>query len=171
MCLTGSVVIVLHAPPDKEIESINTMLDYAIAPGTPSFCTDMTETLKRGFSRLFVLLRSRCDFRHCNGVQDIAKVRSQESSCVPVNLLDQRIDFGDGNQSLRYRVKAHHTRGQPICSCFDICLHHCGRRMHPHAVELFQQSTGDFFDQSVRPISFQIVFGILERPPNVSLPV
>ena len=34
MCLTGSVVIVLHAPPDKEIESINTMLDYAIAPGT-----------------------------------------------------------------------------------------------------------------------------------------
>ena len=34
LCLIGSVVIVLHDPPDPEIESINTMLDYAISPGT-----------------------------------------------------------------------------------------------------------------------------------------
>lgn len=33
MCLVGSVVIVLHAPADKDIEDINVMLHYAVQPG------------------------------------------------------------------------------------------------------------------------------------------
>ncbi|KAK5116485.1 hypothetical protein LTR62_008034 [Meristemomyces frigidus] len=32
-CLIGSVVIVLHAPPDKEMENINELLHYALMPG------------------------------------------------------------------------------------------------------------------------------------------
>lgn len=32
-CLIGAVVIVLHAPPDKDVESIETLLGYAIQPG------------------------------------------------------------------------------------------------------------------------------------------
>lgn len=33
-CLIGSVIIVLHAPPDKEIQTIDEILHYAIQPGT-----------------------------------------------------------------------------------------------------------------------------------------
>ncbi|KAF9885917.1 hypothetical protein FE257_012207 [Aspergillus nanangensis] len=33
MCLLGSVVIVLHAPPDKPVETINEILGYALQPG------------------------------------------------------------------------------------------------------------------------------------------
>ena len=33
MCLIGSVIIVLHAPPDKEIKTVDEILDYAIHPG------------------------------------------------------------------------------------------------------------------------------------------
>ncbi|KAF2860213.1 DUF803-domain-containing protein [Piedraia hortae CBS 480.64] len=33
ICLVGSVVIVLHAPPDKELESIDELLHYALMPG------------------------------------------------------------------------------------------------------------------------------------------
>ena len=33
ICLIGSVIIVLHAPPDKEIETVNQILDYALQPG------------------------------------------------------------------------------------------------------------------------------------------
>lgn len=33
MCLLGSVVIVLHAPPDKPVESIEEILGYALSPG------------------------------------------------------------------------------------------------------------------------------------------
>lgn len=34
ICLLGSVVIVLHAPPDEEVETVDKILAYAIRPGT-----------------------------------------------------------------------------------------------------------------------------------------
>ena len=34
LCLVGSVVIVLHAPGDKDIQDVNEMLRYALSPGT-----------------------------------------------------------------------------------------------------------------------------------------
>jgi magnesium transporter len=38
MCLIGSVIIVLHAPPDKDIQTVDEILQYAIRPGrTTSF--------------------------------------------------------------------------------------------------------------------------------------
>ena len=33
MALLGSLIIVLHAPPDKEIETVEDILEYAIQPG------------------------------------------------------------------------------------------------------------------------------------------
>ena len=33
MCLIGSVIIVLHAPPDKDIQTVDEILAYAIQPG------------------------------------------------------------------------------------------------------------------------------------------
>jgi len=39
ICLIGSVIIVLHAPPDQEIETIDEILHYAIQPGIPPFLT------------------------------------------------------------------------------------------------------------------------------------
>lgn len=32
-CFIGSVVIILHAPPDKDVQTIDEILDYAIQPG------------------------------------------------------------------------------------------------------------------------------------------
>lgn len=33
ICLIGSVIIVLHAPPDKEIQTVDEILHYALQPG------------------------------------------------------------------------------------------------------------------------------------------
>ena len=33
MSLLGSVVIVLHAPPDEPVETIDQILEYALTPG------------------------------------------------------------------------------------------------------------------------------------------
>jgi drug/metabolite transporter (DMT)-like permease len=33
ICLLGSVIIVLHAPPDTEIETVDEILHYAVQPG------------------------------------------------------------------------------------------------------------------------------------------
>ncbi|GAB7348796.1 hypothetical protein MBLNU459_g7516t3 [Dothideomycetes sp. NU459] len=38
ICLIGSVVIVLHAPPDKEVQTIDEILNYAIQPGFLFYC-------------------------------------------------------------------------------------------------------------------------------------
>jgi magnesium transporter len=35
LCLLGSSIIVLHAPEDKDIQSIDEILHYAMQPGTP----------------------------------------------------------------------------------------------------------------------------------------
>ena len=35
MCFIGSVIIVCHAPPDKEVETINEIFAYAMQPGGP----------------------------------------------------------------------------------------------------------------------------------------
>lgn len=36
ICLIGSVIIVLHAPPDEDIQTIDEILNYAIQPGNYS---------------------------------------------------------------------------------------------------------------------------------------
>ena len=33
ICLIGSVIIVLHAPPDQEVSTVDEILNYAIQPG------------------------------------------------------------------------------------------------------------------------------------------
>lgn len=38
ICLIGAVIIVLHAPPDQDIQTIDEILHYAIQPGTKSCC-------------------------------------------------------------------------------------------------------------------------------------
>ncbi|KAL4909897.1 hypothetical protein BDW74DRAFT_143970 [Aspergillus multicolor] len=38
MCLLGSVVIVLHAPPDQPVETIDEILQYALQPGFLIYC-------------------------------------------------------------------------------------------------------------------------------------
>lgn len=35
LCLIGSLIIVLHAPADKEVETVDEILHYAIQPGMP----------------------------------------------------------------------------------------------------------------------------------------
>lgn len=35
LCLLGSLVIVLHAPEDKEIKTVDEILNYATQPGEP----------------------------------------------------------------------------------------------------------------------------------------
>lgn len=34
LCFVGSLVIVLHAPEDKDIATVDEMLEYALQPGT-----------------------------------------------------------------------------------------------------------------------------------------
>lgn len=39
ICLIGSVVIVLHAPPDREVRDVGELLHFALMPGMPLLAT------------------------------------------------------------------------------------------------------------------------------------
>ncbi|KAJ2907239.1 hypothetical protein MKZ38_006533 [Zalerion maritima] len=41
ICLIGSVIIVLHAPPDEEIETVDKILSYFLSPGFLLYCTSV----------------------------------------------------------------------------------------------------------------------------------
>lgn len=51
ICLIGSVIIVLHAPPDKDIKTVDEILQYAIQPGkcAQSETEQMYSNLSPGF--------------------------------------------------------------------------------------------------------------------------
>lgn len=58
MCLLGSVVIVLHAPPDKPVERIDEILHYALQPGTPHFQRSRdTDTINPFQDSFLIVLR------------------------------------------------------------------------------------------------------------------
>lgn len=66
ICLIGSVVIVLHAPPDKEVQTIDEILNYAIQPGMRRpgrFAWTVTKcdanSVKAFFSTAYVWLSSQ----------------------------------------------------------------------------------------------------------------
>lgn len=52
LCLVGSIVIVLHAPEDKEIATVDEMLEYALQPGayerTERCCFSVQAICQRG---------------------------------------------------------------------------------------------------------------------------
>ena len=39
LCVLGSAIIVLHAPEDKEVETVDEILGYAMRPGFMAYCT------------------------------------------------------------------------------------------------------------------------------------
>ena len=45
ICLLGSLIIVLHAPADKDIQTVDEVLRYAIQPGTSSLLARHTTPL------------------------------------------------------------------------------------------------------------------------------
>lgn len=51
-CLLGAIIIVLHAPPDQAVETVDEILAFAIQPGTPSLAASFLSllTLSQVFS-------------------------------------------------------------------------------------------------------------------------
>lgn len=51
LCLIGSVVIVLHSPEEKEISSVDEILNYALQPGNRFFLVDRIKGTRRTMVR------------------------------------------------------------------------------------------------------------------------
>jgi hypothetical protein len=147
-CLIGSVVIVLHAPPDRDIETVDEILNLAVQPGmcsgrAPSNARDLT------LFRLLVLHRDCGNIREHHDIPRCAKIWPQEPACLHLHLLDCRICVRHVDQGIWYCPETHPRRQQPVYASVDIRIHHCGDCLHFDADELFQQSSESIFDKYV----------------------
>lgn len=106
LCLIGSVIIVLHAPPDKEIQTVDEILQYAIHPGMNflgsffSFPSVNADNLC--FHRLSTLLRCGCSVLQCHDLQSCSQAREEEPTDIHIDLLNRWIRFRDVSESVRY---------------------------------------------------------------------
>ena len=88
LCLVGSLIIVLHAPEDKEVQTVDEILHYAIQPGE----YHRSEPL-RGFCRLICLPRLYDVLLHCyrvhayHGLRHCSSIRSDESLHLHLDML------------------------------------------------------------------------------------
>jgi len=108
-CLIGSVVIVLHAPPDREIETVDEILNLAVQPG---MCPSCPGSDGRGLTsyRLLVLHRDCCNIRKHHDISCCTEIWSQEPSCLHLHLLDSRLRICHVDQGIRYRPETHSRR-------------------------------------------------------------
>ena len=102
LCLIGSVIIVLHAPPDREIQTVDEILQYAIHPGKYYFSAELLSHGLRPCSRFPPLLYSRGCFRLLHDIQGWAEIWEEEPLDLHIDLLDRRISFSHVRESFRH---------------------------------------------------------------------
>lgn len=102
ICLIGAVIIVLHAPPDEEIETVDEILHYAIQPGscTRSIFTRMA--VPKTDPRFPSLRLRRCCFRRLHDLQDRPCLWQEKRPHLSFHLLHRRVHFSHVCQGLWY---------------------------------------------------------------------
>jgi hypothetical protein len=143
ICLIGSVIIVLHAPPDTDIETVDEILNFALQPGIPF--------LLFAHDRIPVLLFSGCGVCFCHDIPCRAHLRKEESSRIHLNMLVRRIRIRHVNQRIRNCCKTHICRKQSIHTSINLCLCNRRRRLYPRTNELLQQSPRPILNIHVPP--------------------
>lgn len=103
LCLLGSVVIVLHAPPDKPVERIDEILAYAVKPGPPFITRSPVVDVAYTVSRVPILLPCRGDLLYGHDLPRRASIRKEKPSHLHLDLLHCRLDLGHVGQGIRYR--------------------------------------------------------------------
>jgi hypothetical protein len=102
ICLIGSVIIVLHAPPDTEIETVDEILNYALQPGIL--------VLNKTNVRLSILLHICRSICISHDIPSCAHLRKEKSSHIHLDMLHGRFSLGHVDKGFWYRLKAHLCR-------------------------------------------------------------
>lgn len=142
ICLIGAVVIVLHAPPDEEIETIDQILHYAIQPGESTTGGTRGGLLYTDMLRLPSLRHRRCRIRRVHDLQDCPRLWQEERPRLPLYLLYRRINLRHVCQGFRYCSEAYLCWPQPIHPPVNLRLHDPYSRLHLDPDELLQQGSG-----------------------------
>ncbi len=110
LCLLGSLIIVVHAPEDKEVQTVDEILHFAIQPGTCHVVSYKPLNFADIGYRFFAVLPYSPGLHPCDGVLCIASIRQEESGGVHLYMLAGGINIHHGDQRIRHRTQTHLER-------------------------------------------------------------
>lgn len=133
LCLIGSVIIVLHAPPDKEIQTVDEILQYAIHPGTGFSRSVFMEANSPCYHRISSLLHRSCHLLQHYDLQGRSKARKEKSSHIYLHLFHGWICVCHVSKGFRYCLKVDLEWEQPTYPSIDLrfCHRHCVLHIDP----------------------------------------
>ena len=137
MCLIGSVIIVLHAPPDKEITRVDEILQYAIHPGTASDKYIVYLNANIVFlARIFNILHRCSSLFDGHDLPNSPKIWKEESPHLYINLFNRGLCLRHVGESFRHCLEVDVRRRESIHLSFDLCIHDCHHCLHIDTNEL-----------------------------------
>ena len=104
LCLIGSLIIVLHAPPDKEIETVDEILHYAIQPGKPTLGSLDRALIRR---RFYVVLPYCLHLLVGHDFQRCTSLRPLNPSGLHFHMFFGRLCICHGHQRIWRRCQTH----------------------------------------------------------------
>ena len=151
ICLLGSLIIVLHAPADKDIQTVDEILRYAIQPGTlSSSLLHVAQSSAMVAHRFLDVLLLRARIHASHDLRRRTHVWSFKTSCIHFHMLACWLSLHHGSQGFRHSREAHPRRQQSIHICQHVCFWPSGCSLHSGSNELLQQSSRYFLHQRVR---------------------
>jgi len=136
LCLIGSFIIVLHAPEDKEITTVDEILHYAVQPGAPPLVNCCPHSCLSARFPLVLLFSPH--LRACHDILRFPTIWHSRPISVHFHLLTRRLHLRHGHQRVRSCAEAHSCWEEPTDTPEHVCLRHCRGRLHPRADELLQ---------------------------------
>lgn len=105
LCLLGSLIIVLHAPDDKDVTTVDEILHYAVQPGT---CCSMLpfDMISITPHRFYDVLLYRPRSLPGHDIRSRTSLRSLQSPRIHLHMLSCRLNINYGYQRLRHRAQA-----------------------------------------------------------------
>lgn len=153
-CLLGSIMLVLHAPPDKEIQGIDEIIHLSIQPCI-SNCSLPQVSILTPLCSVSTLLLLRNDLLHILDLFCCSKVGQDKPTSLHRHLLYSWLYLRHGSKSLYHRRQTHNRRREPVPQSLNLHIPHRPHRNPPNANELPQQSNGHLPRLTVRvPLSF-----------------
>ena len=139
LCIVSSVLIVANAPPDKDIQTVDGILDYALKPGKilrASLQDGRANTVK-----VYTIRFHHCSLFRCHDILSLPPMRHNESSILSVDLRCNGSNLSHGIEGLWNCSQIDLRWGKPIRTSINTHLCHRCNPLHHHTDELLQQGT------------------------------
>jgi len=144
LCIVGSIVIVANAPADKDIQTVDEILEYAVQPGKSpmtgnSKCSEVEIVTNYLPTRIPHLLLCYSSILGRHDLRRQPKIRDYKPSPLSLHLRCNGSSIRHGIESIRYCSEVDLCRLKSVHASFDVPFCFSSQRLYCYPDELLQQ--------------------------------